>query len=238
MRWAFAGTYWIKPSGRLRNRCLAFLGFLAIDNLLIINAHCQSASTGALIGVALGPSGAVLPGVEIHIINQESLMKQSTTSDEQGLFGFQLLPPGRYELRASKPSFEPLRPVFINIAVTEALRVELHLRLATLSQSIKVSSEVLMVQTDNSSLGRVVSGADITGLPLVTRNYTQIAVLSPGSSAGVFNAGELGSGGMPLSQISGSSDGIFVQGARSYDNNYQLDGISVNDVQGSGSVSG
>ena len=43
---------------------------------------------------------------------------------------------------------------------------------------------------------------------------------------------------MPLSQISGSADGIFVHGARSYDNNYELDGISVNDVQGSGSSSG
>ena len=43
---------------------------------------------------------------------------------------------------------------------------------------------------------------------------------------------------MPLSQINGSADGIFVHGARSYDNNYELDGVSVNDVQGSGSSSG
>jgi hypothetical protein len=75
-------------------------------------------------------------------------------------------------------------------------------------------------------------------LPLVTRNFAQIAGLSPGVNAGVFNAGELGLGGIALSQIASSGDGIFVHGARSYDNNWQLDGISVSDVQSSGAGSG
>ena len=113
-----------------------------------------------------------------------------------------------------------------------------HLQLAKVRQSVQVPSDVLMIQADNSALGREVSGSTLANLPLVTRNYTQVAILSPGVVAGVFNAGELGTGGMPLSQISGSSDGIYVHGGRSYDNNYQLDGISVNDVQGSGSSSG
>jgi hypothetical protein len=54
----------------------------------------------------------------------------------------------------------------------------------------------------------------------------------------VFNAGELGLGGTAQSQISPSKDGIFVLGSRSYENNWQLDGISVSDVQSSGSSSG
>jgi len=89
------------------------------------------------------------------------------------------------------------------------------LKIAGLTQSVDVHANVSGVQTDSAALGRVVDGDTVTRLPLVTRNYTQIAVLSPGVSAGVFNAGELGSGGMPLSQISGSPDGIFVHGARS-----------------------
>jgi len=75
-------------------------------------------------------------------------------------------------------------------------------------------------------------------LPLVTRNFAQIASLSPGVSTGVYNAGELGLGGTALSQIAKSNDGIYVHGARSYDNNFELDGISVNDVQGSAAGSG
>jgi hypothetical protein len=75
-------------------------------------------------------------------------------------------------------------------------------------------------------------------LPLATRNVAQIAGLSPGVNAGVFNAGELGLGGIALSQIASSNDGIFADGARSYDNNWELDGISVSDVQSSGAGSG
>ena len=95
-----------------------------------------------------------------------------------------------------------------------------------------------MVQLDTSALGRVVNQDTVSGLPLVTRNFTQITGLSPGVAAGVYNAGELGTGATALSQIGPSNDGIFVHGARSYDNNWQLDGISVSDVMGSGSISG
>jgi hypothetical protein len=96
----------------------------------------------------------------------------------------------------------------------------------------------MMIQTDTSALGRVVNESALTELPLVTRNFTQIAGLSPGVIVGVYNAGELGLGGTALSQIAASNDGIFVHGARSYDNNFVLDGISVSDVQGSASGSG
>src|SRR5207302_5579148 len=51
-------------------------------------------------------------------------------------------------------------------------------------------------------------------------------------------AGELGLGGIALSQIAPSNDGVYVHGARSYDNNYQLDRISVSDVQGRAAGSG
>src|SRR5258706_1884343 len=95
-----------------------------------------------------------------------------------------------------------------------------------------------MVQLDSSALGRVVNENAVSGLPLVTRNFAQIASLSPGVSTGVYNAGELGLGGTALSQIAKSNDGIYVHGARSYDNNFQLDGISVSDVQGSAAGSG
>jgi hypothetical protein len=95
-----------------------------------------------------------------------------------------------------------------------------------------------MVQTDTSALGRVLDETMISGLPLVTRNFTQLTGLSPGVAVGVYNAGELGTGGTALSQVGQSNDGIYAHGARSYDNNWQLDGIVVSDVQGSGSISG
>jgi hypothetical protein len=95
-----------------------------------------------------------------------------------------------------------------------------------------------MVETDTIALGRLVDELAITGLPLVTRNFAQIAALSPGVATGVSNAGELGPGGTGLPQIDRSNNGLFVHGARSYDNNFELDGISISDVQASASGSG
>ncbi len=218
--------------------CRAWLGVFVIGFCLVGRTFGQTASTGAVAGVTLDPSGAVLPGVVVHLAKDGGGERKSVTSDENGRFGFLLLEPGKYELQASRLDFEPVSLAEINIHVTETLRLELHLRLATHVERAQVSSNQLNVQLDSSALGRVVNQSAVSGLPLVTRNFSQIASLSPGVSTGVYNAGELGLGGTALSQIAKSNDGIYVHGARSYDNNFQLDGISVSDVQGSAAGSG
>jgi Carboxypeptidase regulatory-like domain len=225
-----------RPLPTSRSRKLLIPIVLAV--VLVGHLASQTASTGALTGVTLDPSGAVLPGVVIHLVNQETSETSPVTSDQEGRFAFLLLPPGNYSLEASKTDFQLLRQTGLRVFVTETLRLELHLQLATVTGSVQVSSEATMVQSDNSALGRVANGTAVSGLPLVTRNFAQLASLSPGVIAGVYNAGGLGLGGTALSQIASSNDGIFVHGARSYDNNFQLDGISVNDVQGSAAGSG
>jgi len=185
----------------------------------------------------LDPSGAILAGISVHIVQQGGSLQKSATSDDRGAFSFLQLPPGKYEIQASPSGFEPVLATF-EIHVTETLRLELHFRLQTRIEQTQVVSDAEMVQSQSSSLGRVVNQETVSTLPLVTRNFAQIASLAPGISAGVYNAGELGLGGTALSQIALSNDGIYVHGARSYDNNFQVDGISVSDVQGSASGSG
>ena len=166
------------------------------------------------------------------------VMRSSTFSGENGRFVIQLLPPGTYQLKASKTDFRPLILSNLIVDVTETLRLELHLQLVEHAERSEVSSSPQMLQTSNSALGRIVNEATVQGLPLATRDFAQIVGLSPGVTVGVYNAGELGLGGIALSQIAPSNDGVYVHGARSYDNNYQMDGISVSDVQGSAAGSG
>ena len=214
------------------------LGLLGIGLCLAGRSLGQTASTGAVVGTALDPSGAALPGVVLRLVKEGGGERTSATSDGNGRYWFLLLPPGEYALEASVRDFEPISLLGINIHVTETLRLDLHLRLATRVERVNVSSNPLTVQADSSALGRVVNENAVGDLPLVTRNFAQIASLSPGVSSGVYNAGELGLGGTALSQIAQSNDGIYVHGARSYDNNFQLDGISTSDVQGSAAGSG
>jgi hypothetical protein len=225
-----------------KDRCPSHVPFLravvVITAILASYGYAQTPSTGALVGVTLDPSDALLQSVAVSLVNQNTGQKGSTTSDNQGRFGFLLLAPGSYELCASKTDFAQVCSSGININVTEIRRIVLRLPLAKVSNGVQVSAETQIMQTDNSALGRTVNEKVVSTLPLVTRNFAQIAVLSPGVVAGVSNAGELGLGGTAISQTSQSTDGIFVHGLRSYDNNWQLDGISVSDVQGSGSASG
>lgn len=198
----------------------------------------QTTSTGAILGVTLDQSGAVLADVSITLTGPDGSEVQSVIADQNGQFAFLLLPSGTYELRATKSNFKPLDLPKIQVYVTEKSRVELRLEVTSHMERIEVSTVPFMVQLDSSALGRTVNERMVSDLPLVARNYTQISGLSPGVIAGVYNAGELGTGGTALSQLGKSNDGIYVHGMRSYDNNWQLDGISVADVQGSGSISG
>ena len=76
----------------------------------------------------------------------------------------------------------------------------------------------------------MVDQKEVGSLPLVTRNYTQILGLSPGVSAETFNAAEIGRGGVDDSMVTGGS---------SYsDNNFQMNGVEVNDAAGSGHFTG
>jgi hypothetical protein len=211
---------------------------VVISLVLSVSANAQSALTGAIVGVVLDPSGFSVPGVLIRLTSKDANNSMASVSDNNGWFGFSSVAPGTYQLQASKENFAPRAISGIDVHVTEIVRVGLHLALPKVITRNQIYADALMIQLDSSALGRVVNQQAVSGLPLVTRNFVQIAGLSPGVSAGVPNAAELGTGGTALSQIGKSNDGIYVHGSRSYDNNWQLDGISVSDVQGSGASSG
>jgi hypothetical protein len=199
---------WKKTPERQCNSRTILSAALASCVFFSSGAYGQTASTGALAGSVLDPSGAVISGVEVQLISQTTGEIESVTSDNTG-FAFPLLAPGAYELQASKNNFETLRISNLNVFITETLRLELRLQLATILAKAEVSSQSPVVQTDTIALGRVANQALVVGLPLVTRNFAQITALSPGVATGVSNAGELGPGGTGLPQIDKSDDGFL-----------------------------
>jgi len=217
--------------------------FVSIGRVVIVCVFAtyaigQTSATGGLTGQVMDPSGAVFPGAIIRVVNQRTGAIRLATSDQTGNFSVLLLSPGDYDVAVTDASNSLLTKARIKINVTEIAHVLVRMRVATVTHSVEVLSDNAVVSAQSSALGNVVQEKAVANLPLVTRNFAQIASLSPGVSASVYNAGELGLGGTAQSQISESNDGIYVHGARSYDNNFQIDGISVNDVQGSGSGSG
>lgn len=162
-------------------RCDVLGALLAVSVCVLVHVPLlsQTTATGALTGEVLDPSGAVIPEAALRLTNQETNTVFSAVSDDLGRFSFLLLPPGNYQLDASKTDYRALTLSGLVISITETLRVDPHLQLATQLQSTDVQSQpTLMIQTDTSALGRVVNEATLSELPLVTRNFTQIAGLS------------------------------------------------------------
>src|SRR5215472_1839019 len=169
---------------------LMLLGLLALVTVPVTRAVPQTASTGALTGEVLDSTGRGIAGASVEAENPDTAVSRSTLCDDEGSFVLTLLPPGTYQLTVRKGGYSQEQSS-VDIAVTESIRLSISLRIAGTAQTIVVRTSTSQVQTDSAALRRVVDGDMVTNLPLVTRNYTQIAVLSPGVSAGVFNAGEL-----------------------------------------------
>src|SRR6266446_3769053 len=188
----------------------------------------QTTSTGALTGVTTDASRAVIPGVEMTLTNEATREARTAISGENGGYSLPLLTPGSYRLEAALSGFKTALRSGIRISVTETTRLDVQLEVGGLSESVNVEAAPVMVQQESSALGRVVSDTVVSNLPLVNRNFTQILGLSAGITVDVTHAGELGrgSGGQVTSRTS-------VNGARSFDNSFQLDGIDSNDFEAS-----
>jgi len=200
---------------------------------LSVPAMAQTGSTGALTGTVTDAVGAVLAGVEITVTSEATGEKRSVVSKGDGSYAVPLLLPGSYQVAFSKTGFKQAVKTGLPINVTETARLDVQLELGSVQEDVTVTAESLLVQTESSSLGRVTDQVLVSNLPLVTRNYTQIVTLSPGIAAGVTNATELGRGS------GGESGGGFrAHGAFGRDNNFQMNGLQINDLQASGSFSG
>ena len=129
-RRSFAGNTIHEYHRRPRCRRSVLLVIVTIALVFSSRVRSQTASTGALTGVALDPTGAVLTGVVVRLTSQDTGAIQSATSNKDGRFNFLLLPPGRYDLQASNTGSDTLiASATIDVSVTEVVHLELHLRL-------------------------------------------------------------------------------------------------------------
>ena len=192
-----------------------------------IPATAQTAGTGALAGAVTDQSGAAVAEAKITATNEGTGESRQVVSQASGNFVVPLLRPGVYRVEFSKPGFKAAVKPGLVINITETARLDIELEVVT------VNTEAQLLQTESSALGRVTDRTLVSNLPLVTRNYTQIVALSPGIAGNVTNASDLGRGN------GGTSQGSFrAHGAGGADNNFQMNGVQVNDLQASSTTSG
>jgi hypothetical protein len=192
-------------------------------------ALAQTGTTGALTGTVTDPSGAVIVGASVAATNAGTGAERSTTTDASGGFKLSLLSPGSYRVKFAAQGFKTAEVTGVTVSVSETAALNHSMELGAQTEQITVESTAVTVQTENATVGGLVSSKTVTDLPLSNRNYTQIINLSPGVVANVASAAQLGNG----------TQDINVNGSGSDQNNYMMDGASVTNYgSGGGAQSG
>ena len=201
---------------KLRCGCIALLS--AVCFFLLPSALTgQTSGTGALTGVVTDSTGAAIPNVNVSATNVATGQTRTATSNGDGSYNITVLPPGDYRVRFEAVGFKTVEVPSVTVTTTETGTLNRTMAVGSQSQEITVQGDVEAIQTTNATIGSVIGGKTVTDLPLTTRNYQNLIGLSPGANAAVPNASSLGK----------ATTITAVNGADTAQNNFQMDGVSV-----------
>ncbi len=201
-------------------------GSLVVAALLWVpSLLAQSAGTGAITGTVTDATGAVVPNVIVTMTNAGTNQTRTATTSADGLYRFNLLEPGVYRARFSVTGFKTAEVGSIAVTVTETLALDRSLEIGSQTEQVTVEATAETLQTASSTLGTTVPANTIASMPLSSRNFTQILGMSAGVAADVGNAAVFGRG----------TGAMSVNGAAPEKNNYQMDGVPIDNAVGNGS---
>jgi hypothetical protein len=214
---------------------LALLAVFLLLSCSHLPAVAQSASSGAVSGTVTDPANAVVQNARITATNQATGEKRTVDSGAAGAYLVPFLPPGTYSVEASAKGFKQANYRDVRVVITETVKLDIRLAVGAIQEVVTVESRPTQLQTESTNLGQVTSGEVLNSLPLVTRNYTQIIALNPGVASEVTDASAVGKGGNGSIE---TGSAVVAHGVSGQDNNYQMNGVEINDLQSSGHFSG
>jgi hypothetical protein len=135
-----------------------------------------------LDGTVFDKTGAPIPGATANLRNQGTGVNFSQSSDESGRFTFLNLEPGSYELTIEKKGFSIAKMQGLTVTVGTTTTVHPQLRVGSFEETVTVTAETPLVDTNQSALSTVVNQREIDSLPLNGRNFTDFVLLTPGVS--------------------------------------------------------
>ena len=203
-----------------------FILAFTIAACLLLTSSTTAQTTGATIsGTVADPSGSVIPSAKIVIRNTGTGLETTVISNTQGFYTAPNLQPGDYVLRASANGFS-VTESRIDLEVGGQPLVNISLQPGPVTQSIEVKDVPPAIELASSQISDVVDAQTVRELPLNGRDWTQLATLQPGVAAvrtekAVAVGADRGNRGYGVQ--------ITISGARPQQNNYRMDGISIND---------
>lgn len=221
---------------------------------LALPAFAQT-NRATITGTITDQNGGTVGGASVTVTNIDTNAERIVTAGDDGNYEVPLLEIGRYRITVSAPSFKRSIRESVTLQTGDRLPVDIVLEPGDVGAEVTVTTEAPLVESESSDRGSVITGREVTELPLSGRNFTQLATLTPGVSrannvglgggpeARSFNGGDprSGSGGPGSSDANGSSESsrfnrsggaaLSANGQRATNNNFSLDGVDNNEPQ-------
>jgi outer membrane receptor protein involved in Fe transport len=176
----------------------------------------------SLTGTVTDNSGAVLKDASVTAVNQKTGVEYPAKSNDAGVYTITGLPSGSYVVKSEAQGFKSIATNPVTLETGQVARVNIKLEVGGVSEEIQVVGVNPILQTENATVGEVISGSTVTALPLNGRNFAQLALLTPGVQTHAptsFTQVKTGSSGRP-----------YVNGQREQSNNFMLDGLDQNEA--------
>jgi hypothetical protein len=186
--------------------------------LLLSWASAQDASTGALRGTVVDSTGSRIAGAVVVLVNDATGFRYSLSSDPNGQFVFQLLPPGDYSGRATAAGMSPQITPRLHVTVGGTTEIDFKLSVAGVNETVTVSGEPPLVDTQPVAVSSLIDKRAIDELPLDGRRFTDIALMTPGVTQD------------PRGLTSGSNGDLAFGGIRGFQTGYLVDGADDNNA--------
>ena len=190
-------------------RRFSAISFLILGLVLAFlpkHAGAQLTGSATITGTVTDPSGAVVPSTDVIVHNADTGVESRTRTSEAGIYTAPFLPPGNYEVRATKSGFATIVRKDLTLQVGQTLAIDFRLAVMTTQQAVEVTGEAPLVDTEKTDMSQVVTQTSKDNLPMAGRNWAQFQFLTPN----VTNDG--GSGLASYRGISGLYNSSNVDG--------------------------
>jgi hypothetical protein len=205
---------------KARNTALPLAVLVA---LLLSNTALHGQSTGGrILGRVADPTGAVLAGVKVTLINQATAVQRTADTNGNGDYVFVEVAPGLYSVEFSQTGFKKNLRKGVSVDLNQVVTLNSTLELGAAQETVEVTSEAPLVDTTTTQLGAVVNNRSVNELPLNERDTYQFLQLQPGVQAQLGGSGGLFYG-------SDNAGSVSVNGGRTRANNFSVNGGDAND---------
>ena len=156
------------------------LAFVLLISFLLPATISGQTFYGSVVGAVTDPAGRLIAGAPVSLTSTGTAERRKTQTDADGNYQFLDLIPGMYKVDVEKLGFKHLTRDQIQVRVDTAIRADVSLELGDVTESVEVTSQAPLIQTESGTLNQVVEGRQVQDMPLNGRNVLDLVALVPG----------------------------------------------------------